>query len=79
MYKITRIALMLTLIMVIVPFVKGQSPGGPGTPTGSAIPADGGSPSTSVPFDGGLSIILLASGIGYGARKLMKSNQVNRD
>ncbi len=41
--------------------------GGPGI--GSA-PAGDGSP--IVPFDGGMSLVLLASGISYGSKKLRK-------
>ena len=47
---------------------------GPGT-NGSGINANGtpnGSPSPTVPFDGGMSLMLLASGIGYGARRLKR-------
>jgi len=40
--------------------------GGPGS-IGSA-PAGDGAP--IVPFDGGMSLILIASGIGYGVKKL---------
>ena len=41
--------------------------GGPGI---GAAPAGDGSP--IVPFDGGMSLILLASGISYGSKKLRK-------
>ncbi len=50
--------------------------GGPGT-NGSGTNANGtksGGALPSVPFDGGMSLILLTSGIGYGARKL-KANK----
>ena len=52
--------------------VKAQSPaddpgiGGPGSP-GNGPSGDG---SPVVPFDGGMSIMLAASGIGYAAKKL---------
>ena len=44
------------------PDSDGSSTFGNGNPVGSSSPA--------VPFDGGLSLILLASGIGYGTKKL---------
>ena len=45
--------------------------GGPGT-NGSGINGNGtnDAPSPTVPLDGGMSILLLASGISYGAKKL---------
>ena len=54
--------------------VKSQSPaddpgiGGPGSP-GDGPGGDGG---PVVPFDGRMSLMLLASGIGYGVKKLKK-------
>jgi len=41
--------------------------GGPGV---GAAPAGDGSP--IVPFDGGMSLVLLASGIGYASKKIKK-------
>ena len=50
------------------------NPGGPST-SGSGILADGSaSPGPSVPFDGGMSLILAASGIGYATKRLKKNN-----
>ena len=51
--------------------------GGGGTPgaggTGGGIPGTGGGPAVpEVPFDGGMSLILAASGIGYVAKKMKK-------
>ncbi len=43
----------------------GGAPGGGGS--GGGIPGSGGTP--GVPFDGGLSLILLAAGAGVGAKK----------
>ena len=44
----------------------GTTPGGGGS--GGGIPGTGGGP--VVPFDGGMSLMLLASGIGYGVDRL---------
>jgi hypothetical protein len=46
--------------------------GGPGT-NGSGINANGTTNGTpTVPFDGGMSLMLAASGIGYAAKKLRR-------
>ena len=58
------------------------NPGGPGIGTngsggnGSGYTNDNASPNNSpaVPFDGGMSLILIASGIGYGAKKFKKDS-----
>ena len=74
MQKITKnVRLMLLVILLGVCFtavsVKAQSPaddpgiGGPGAP-GDGPSGDG---SPTVPFDGGMSLVLLAGGIAYGA------------
>jgi len=58
--------------------VKAQSPaddpgiGGPGSP-GNGPSGDGG---PVVPFDGGMSLMLAASGISYAAKKLKGINNV---
>ncbi len=44
--------------------------GGPGS--GSNTPGDDGGP--IVPFDGGMSLVLLASGVGYAAKKMRGLN-----
>ena len=68
-----------TIIIAIAVFttIKATAQGNPGGPgsSGSGIlgngsPAGGGSP--AVPFDGGMSIMLVASGIGYAAKKLKR-------
>ena len=46
----------------------GGTPGGPGT---GGFPTTGGGP--VVPFDGGMSLMLAASGISYAAKKMRKS------
>ncbi len=43
--------------------------GGPGT-HGSGVYANGSSDATSVPFDGGMSLMLAAAGIGYATKKI---------
>ena len=73
-HKIAKysIALFITTIMSLTA-TKGQpNPGGPGS-NGSGTYGNGnpvGGP--IVPFDGGMSLILLASGVGYGVKKLNK-------
>ena len=75
MKKILDISLRAITVLVVVVFtsvkVSAQAPpDGPGT-SGSNIQANGNSPApTTVPFDGGMSIILLASGIGYASKKV---------
>ncbi len=72
--KAVCIIVILTMTTITT---KGQfSIGGPGT-NGSGINGNGttlGAPSPTVPFDGGMSLLLLASGIGYGAKKGNKKN-----
>ena len=71
---IGAIALVLAISFCLNTSVKAQSPaddpgiGGPGSP-GDGPGGDGG---PVVPFDGGMSLMLLASGIVYGAKKLKK-------
>ena len=68
------LSLALMLSMCINTKVNAQSPaddpgiGGPGGP-GNGASGDG---SPTVPFDGGMSLILAANGIVYAARKLTK-------
>ncbi len=49
--------------------------GGPGVNGGGGFtpPSNGGGGDGAVPFDGGLSLILLAVGAGVGAKKKVKS------
>lgn len=58
--------------MAVLTATAQPNPGGPGT-LGSGVKADG-QPidGASVPFDGGMSMMLLASGIGYGAKRLRR-------
>ena len=59
--------------------VNAQSPaddpgiGGPGSP-GDGPGGDGG---PVVPFDGGMSLMLLASGIGYASKKIKSGININ--
>ncbi|MFP5042854.1 hypothetical protein [Parasediminibacterium sp. JCM 36343] len=52
----------------------GSAPGTGGT--GGGIPGAGGAGSSgpTVPFDGGMSLVLLASGVGYAAKRIKKVN-----
>ena len=59
--------------------LKAQTPvddpgiGGPGS--GGNTPGDDGGP--VVPFDGGMSLMLLASGIGYASKKIKSGININ--
>ena len=59
--------------LVAQPSPGGGGPGGPGSGGGGGGGVDdlGG-----VPFDGGLSLILLAAGAGYGAKKSKENTAV---
>ena len=80
---IKNVRLMLLVMMLGVCFtavsVNAQSPaddpgiGGPGSP-GDGPSGDG---SPTVPFDGGMSLLLLASGIAYSAKKIKERTIVN--
>lgn len=63
----TTFALVLSLITYTL---HAQPPGGPGAPGGTAIPKDSSPSNPQVPFDGGMSLMLAASGISYAAKKL---------
>ena len=71
---IGAIALVLAISFCLNTSVKAQSPaddpgiGGPGSP-GNGPSGDGG---PIVPFDGGMSLMLAASGIGYVAKRMKK-------
>ena len=72
--KVIRLAFILLMSVFISTVVMAQTPaddpgiGGPGV---GAAPAGDGSP--IVPFDGGMSLMLLASGIGYYMKKIKAS------
>ena len=49
--------------------------GGPGT-NGSGIYANGATDAPKVPFDGGMSMMLAATGIGYASKKIKNLKSV---
>ena len=69
--KVIRLSFILLLSVFVSTIVIAQTPaddpgiGGPGV---GVAPAGDGSP--IVPFDGGMSLMLLASGIGYSMKKI---------
>ena len=72
--KLIFILILLLSITVINSYSQGSAgPGGMGVDPaqggGGLGPAVNDNPSGSVPFDGGLSLILLAAGAGIGAKK----------
>ena len=74
MKKILDISLQTIVVLIIMVFTSLKAsaqapPDGPGT-SGSGIQANGNAPAPQVPFDGGLSLILIASGIGFASKKL---------
>ena len=70
--RIGAIALVLAISFCLNTSVRAQTPvddpgiGGPGSPS-VGVGGDGG---PVVPFDGGMSLMLLASGICYAAKKI---------
>ena len=74
--KLLGLALFVGIMLTAIS-VKAQSPaddpgiGGPGSPTVGV----GGDSGPVVPFDGGMSLVLAASGIGYAAKKLKRKKQ----
>jgi len=70
--KILKGAFVVVLVISFTTITHAQlgpGGGGPGGP-GSGAPGQPGVPQdNSVPFDGGLSLILLAAGAGVGAKK----------
>ncbi len=75
MIKRVKIILITAVVVVLVGTAHAQfNVGGPGT-IGSATNANGtksndANNSPAVPFDGGMSLILIASGVGLGVKKL---------
>ena len=69
--KVIRLAFIILMSVFVSTIVMAQTPaddpgiGGPGV---GAAPSGDGSP--IVPFDGGMSLMLLASGIGYSMKKI---------
>ena len=71
----SRLAVIIVMLAVcfcldnsILAQTPADDPGGPGSSSGGGGLGGDGSP--IVPFDGGMSLILLASGVGYGYKKL---------
>ena len=60
--------LLTAVVVCSSPTTFKPNPGGPGY-SNSGTYADG---SAQVPFDGGMSLVLAASGIGYAAKKLKR-------
>ena len=70
MNKIFKVALLIVFLSGVTAVVNAQvGPGGPGSgaPGAPGVPQD-----NAVPFDGGLSLILLAAGAGVGAKRRKK-------
>ena len=81
MNKISKLILLVVFMLVITTaktYAQGSvsaDAGGPGT-TDPSYPTIGSNdnPTGGVPFDGGLSLILLAAGARLGAKKKQKQN-----
>ena len=72
--NLKTIALVAMTTMLIAKATAQPGPGGPGI-SGSGILGNGDAASgaPAVPFDGGMSLMLAASGIGYVSKKLKKN------
>ena len=72
--KLKTIALVAMTTMLVTKATAIPGPGGPGIIDsgilGNGDPASG---APSVPFDGGMSLMLAASGIGYVAKRMKRS------
>ena len=72
---ILKTFIVVSIVTITASTVNAQpnpEPGGPGTngQQGSGPTSDFGNQLPNAPFDGGMSLMLLASGIAYGAKKL---------
>ena len=65
-------AIFFTATIANAQFGGPGGPGGPGTPGGGGTPVPGSG--GAVPFDGGLSIILIAAGAGIAKKKNLIKN-----
>ncbi len=82
MKKIIQITI-LSLLVLAITTTNGHAQstpvpggGGPGVNGGGGFtpPSNGGGGDGGVPFDGGLSLILLAAGVGVGAKKRIQTS-----
>ena len=75
MNKISKLILLVVFMMVVTTaktYAQGSvsaDAGGPGTTDPSFPSTTNDNPTGGVPFDGGLSLILLAAGAGLGVKK----------
>jgi len=65
----TKVVVILMLTVIISSRIQAQPNPGPGN-SGSTITVTSDGP--TVPFDGGMSLMLAASGIGYVSKKLKR-------
>lgn len=76
--KISFKALLVVMFAVVATIQANAqgNPGGPGS-SGSGTLGNGqpSSGSPAVPFDGGMSLMLAASGIGYAAKKMKRNRK----
>jgi len=76
--RISAVMVALIICLCVNTSINAQSPaddpgiGGPGSPS-EGVGGDGG---PVVPFDGGMSLMLVASGIGYATERLRKKTCV---
>ncbi len=83
MHTITKtlglLAMAITLSLLVNTVVQAQSPaddpgiGGVGSPTGGGLIGDGG---PVVPFDGGMNVALLVTGLAYASFKMKNRQQM---
>ena len=76
MKKNIKAIVIITICLIAIEKTNAQfTIGGPGT-NNSGLNANGtsGGPSPTVPFDGGMSLLLAASGLGYATKRLKKKS-----
>jgi len=76
MRNIIKVYTRITTVLILIIFINGTSNAQPNPGPGNqgsniATTTDG----PTVPFDGGMSLILISSGIGYGVKKLKSRNK----
>ncbi len=82
--KVTALSLMVLTLAISKGHTQGTpvpGGGGPGVNGGGGFtpPSNGGGGDGAVPFDGGLSLILLAAGAGVGANNRKSITTINRN